>query len=134
MPSGLRELQPSPPLFQQTPPLQVLKRKPIHLSLKKLTFGDGFSVSFLDGLRARSGVLEVSIPRSSAVPSWPSGRQLVRVRRRDKLVFQGYASVRLGNALDLVLQMAVRARRQHAHDGVDARRGSRLEKPSLKLH
>ncbi len=42
VPSGLRELQPSPPLFQQTPPLQALKRKPIHLSLKKLTFGDVF--------------------------------------------------------------------------------------------
>ena len=42
VPSGLRELQPSPPFFQQTPPLQALDRKPIHLSLEKLTFGDVF--------------------------------------------------------------------------------------------
>jgi hypothetical protein len=40
--SDLRELQPSPPLFQQTPRFQALDRKPIHLSLEKLTFGDVF--------------------------------------------------------------------------------------------
>ena len=39
---GELQLQPSPPLFQQTPRFQALDRKPIHLSLEKLTFGDVF--------------------------------------------------------------------------------------------
>ncbi|HZA91336.1 MAG TPA: hypothetical protein VE420_01820, partial [Gemmatimonadales bacterium] len=39
VPTSLRELQLSPPLFQQTPRFQALDGKPIHLSLEKLTFG-----------------------------------------------------------------------------------------------
>jgi len=40
--SGLRELQPSFPLFQQIPSFQALDSNPIHLTLEKLGFGDVF--------------------------------------------------------------------------------------------
>jgi hypothetical protein len=73
-------------------------------------------------------------PRISAPLRWLRRRQLVRLRRSDELMLQGYASVRLCIAFNLVLQLAVRARRQCAHHRVDARGGSRLKKPSLKLH
>jgi hypothetical protein len=49
-------------------------------------------------------------------------------------MLQCYASVRLHIALNLVLLLAVRARRQCTDHCVDARGGSRLKKPSLKLH
>src|SRR5829696_1603777 len=57
--SGLRELQPSSPVFQQTPSFQALESNPIHLSLEKL--GTCFNVSFSDGLRRGSGVFGLSI-------------------------------------------------------------------------
>jgi hypothetical protein len=49
-------------------------------------------------------------------------------------MLKGYTCVRLHIAFNLVLQLAVRARRQGAHHLVNALGGSRLEKPSLVLH
>jgi hypothetical protein len=73
-------------------------------------------------------------PRISAPLRWLRRRQLVRLRRSDELMLEGYTCVRLHIVFDLVLQLAVSARRQCAHHRIDARGGSRLEKPSLKLH
>ena len=51
--SGLRELQPSSPVFQQTPSFQALDSNPIHLSLEKLGFSDVFQRQLFR--RARRG-------------------------------------------------------------------------------
>ena len=77
----------------------------------------------------------VTVPDKSIAPVPPKAEGYVNfIRRPDELVLQGYASVLLNIAFDLVLELAVRARRQGAHHRVDARGGSRLEEPSLKLH
>ena len=132
VPTSLRELQLSPPLFQQTPRFHALDGKPIHLSLEKLTCCHALQREPSDGLVDQT-ILRYPSPRISAPLKWARGRQL-GLRRPDELMLQSYASVRLNIAFDLVLQLAVRARRQGAHDRIDAGSRSRLEKSSLKLH
>jgi hypothetical protein len=57
----------------------------------------------------------------------------VRLRCPDELMFEGDTSVRLHFTLHLVLKLAVRAGGQSAHDRIDARHASWLEKASPKL-
>jgi hypothetical protein len=48
-------------------------------------------------------------------------------------MFEGDTSVRLHFTLDVVMKLAVRAGGQSAHNRIDARRASWLEKAGLKL-
>ena len=75
--SGLRELQPSSPLFQQTPSFQALDSNPIHLSLEKLGFSDVFQRRLFRRLRRGSVVFGLSIAGRSL---YRTGAEVPRAR------------------------------------------------------
>ena len=66
--SGLRELQPSSPVFQQTPSFQALDSNPIHLSLEKLGFSDVFQRQLFRRAKAWLGCVWI-------VHRWPISLQ-----------------------------------------------------------
>jgi hypothetical protein len=72
VPTSLRELQLSPPLFQQTPRFQALDGKPIHLSLEKLTCCHALQREPSDGLVDQT-ILRYPSPRISAPLSGREG-------------------------------------------------------------
>src|SRR5829696_3697221 len=78
--SGLRELQPSPPFFQQSPSFQALDSNPIHLSLEKLGFSDVFQRQLFRRAEAWLGCVWI-------VHRWPISLQ-DRCRPRPRRIFR----------------------------------------------
>ena len=105
--SGLRELQSSSPVFQQTPSFQALDRNPIHLSLEKLGFSDVLQRQLFRRAKAWLGYVWVVHCWPISLQDWCRSAQSTVAgtkRRAERPSDAGAAPVRLPGSLSRALR------------------------------